>query len=332
MAKGSQFWGHASGKLGEQVLYRAGGEQRARAYTKNVKNPKTKAQMENRILMNNVVSAFRAMKSVIAVSFPNRAANQSGFNAFVKENKNINAYAIDKGTLSQGGCIPYGLVISKGDIPISLGFEQKKVTDYTNPEEDAKYVLAVTGLTSNTSVLSLTQLDSDNVELSPRQLYDLLTSNGNPLGLPSEFKVTIVGGLYGTGGDGNSDTEAYYPGWKQYICSSSADGSIITGGNAESVGALGFYASVYDNAGDDGYYIDALSVTPPRLDADMLGQMCAAVIVSWTEDGKTRVTTSRFGGTSDVPELVELWKKGGLVYEQVLNSYGYTAESLLATN
>jgi hypothetical protein len=41
MSKRSLFWGKGSGKLGEAVYYRAGGEQRTRAYVKTVKNPKT---------------------------------------------------------------------------------------------------------------------------------------------------------------------------------------------------------------------------------------------------------------------------------------------------
>lgn len=335
MAKGSQFWGNASGKLGEQVLYRAGGEQRARAYTKNVKNPKTKAQMENRILMNNVISAFRSMKPVVAVSFPNRPANQSGFNAFVKANKNVAAYAIDKETMEQGGCIPFGLFASKGDIPISIGFETKEVSNYVNSEEDPKYILSVTGLFTDKSVLTVSSFTEDYVEVTPKQLYDLLVSNGNPLGLPSEFKVTIVGSLYGTGGEGNSDTEAYYLGWRQYLCTSAGEGSIVTGGNSESVENLQFRASVVGSVqGDETftkYHIDGLSVCAPRLTENMLADICAAVIISWTENGKTRVTTSKFGGANSVPELVALWQKGGSVYEQVLNQYGYTAESLLAT-
>ena len=43
MSKGSEFWGNASGKLGQQVLYRAGGEQRARMHVAKIKNPRTVA-------------------------------------------------------------------------------------------------------------------------------------------------------------------------------------------------------------------------------------------------------------------------------------------------
>mgnify|MGYP007050596991 CR=1 FL=1 len=40
MSKRSLFWGNASGKLGEAVFYRAGGEQRTRTWIPKIKNPK----------------------------------------------------------------------------------------------------------------------------------------------------------------------------------------------------------------------------------------------------------------------------------------------------
>lgn len=117
MAKGSQFWGNASGKLGEQVLYRAGGEQRARTYVKNIKNPRSMGQAVNRLSMRNFASAFRANGNVIRLSFPNRSTKESGFNAFVKANKNAKSAAISKYAASFGYYCPYGLVMSEGTLP-----------------------------------------------------------------------------------------------------------------------------------------------------------------------------------------------------------------------
>ena len=116
MAKGSQFWGNASGKLGEQVLYRAGGEQRARTYVKNIKNPRTEAQAVNRLSMRNFATAFRAMQSVLRISFPNRPAKESGFNAFIKANKTAKSAAITPYAMKYGYFCPYGLTISQGSL------------------------------------------------------------------------------------------------------------------------------------------------------------------------------------------------------------------------
>ena len=116
MAKGSQFWGNASGKLGEQVLYRAGGEQRARTYVKNIKNPRTEAQAVNRLSMRNFATAFRAMQNVLRLSFPNRPAKESGFNAFIKANKTAKSAAITPYAMKYGYFCPYGLTISQGNL------------------------------------------------------------------------------------------------------------------------------------------------------------------------------------------------------------------------
>ena len=116
MAKGSQFWGNASGKLGEQVLYRAGGEQRARTYVKNIKNPRTEAQAVNRLSMRNFATAFRAMQDVLRLSFPNRPAKESGFNAFIKANKTAKSAAITPYAMKYGYFCPYGLTISQGSL------------------------------------------------------------------------------------------------------------------------------------------------------------------------------------------------------------------------
>ena len=59
MSKRSLFWGQASGKLGEAVYYRAGGEQRTRSYVAKIKNPKTRAQALQRTKFNNMVAVFR---------------------------------------------------------------------------------------------------------------------------------------------------------------------------------------------------------------------------------------------------------------------------------
>ena len=121
MAKGSQFWGNASGKLGEQVLYRAGGEQRARTYVAKIKNPRTEAQAVNRLSMRNFATAFRSMQNVIRLSFPNRPSKESGFNAFVKANKTAKSAAITPHAMKNGYFCPYGLTISKGNLGILKG-------------------------------------------------------------------------------------------------------------------------------------------------------------------------------------------------------------------
>lgn len=337
MAKGSQFWGAASGKLGQQVLYRAGGEQRARAYVKNIKNPKTLAQMENRILMNNVVSAFRSMKPILSVSFPMKASNQSGFNAFVKANKNTVPYAISKEDVQFGGCMPYRMFVSQGDIAINTNVELKELTDALDPDAAGRWYPCINGLLPGPVLLEGLPEEMPDVTVTPQQLYSLMTANGNPMGLPSEFKVTIVGSNYGTGAN-DAPSEMFFMGWKTYVCRADEKARIIVGGDSLATEWLRInaHASAVKSVGTEdapsyNYTIDDISLCNGFVSENKSEQHVWGVIVSWTENGKQRVTTSRIQGGYEIADLVKDWEKGGFVYEQILSFYGYTAESLLAT-
>lgn len=121
MAKNSLFWGKARGKLGEIVLYRAGGEQRSRTYVKKVKNPKSLAQMTQRVKLGSLVSFFRSTSSVLRYSFPNRPQRQSGFNAFVAESLPIATTALPRKSADQGLSIPLNYHISKGNVVLPVG-------------------------------------------------------------------------------------------------------------------------------------------------------------------------------------------------------------------
>lgn len=116
MAKNSLFWGKARGKLGEIVLYRAGGEQRSRTYVKNIKNPKSLAQMAQRVKLGSLVSFFRTTSNVLRYSFPNRPQRQSGFNAFVSESLPIATTALPREYADQGLSVPLNYHISKGSV------------------------------------------------------------------------------------------------------------------------------------------------------------------------------------------------------------------------
>lgn len=337
MSKRSLFWGQASGKLGETVLYRAGGEQRARAYVKNIKNPKTLAQMKNRILMNNVVSAFRSMKPILSVSFPMRANSQSGFNAFVKANKNTVPYAIGKDDMQFGGCMPYRMFVSQGDIPINTTVELKDLHDATDPEAEARWFPTMNGLLPAPSMLKALPESEASIAVTPQQLYSLMTDNGNPLGLPAEFKVTILGSYYGTGAN-DAPSELFFMGWKTYVCRADEKARIIEGGDAQALEWLRIMAipsKIVSKGTEDEPSFDAtiedLSLRNGFLSESKSEQHVWGVIVSWTENGKQRVTTSRIQGSSDIPELVKDWEEGGFVYDQILTIYGYSEESLLAT-
>lgn len=116
MSKDSLYWGKASGKLGETVLYTSGGQQRARKYVSKIANPKSPAQMVQRLKMANIVSAYQGLVAVTQVAFPNKSAVQSGWNRFAQLNASKNLAIIDKPMKDSNVCIPAGFTFSEGNI------------------------------------------------------------------------------------------------------------------------------------------------------------------------------------------------------------------------
>lgn len=82
MAKGSMLMGTAGGKLGEMVLYRAYGQQVARAYVKNIKDAKSDGQVDQRAKFA-ITGAMFAGSSI--KFFPKRTKG-TNYNEFLKKN------------------------------------------------------------------------------------------------------------------------------------------------------------------------------------------------------------------------------------------------------
>lgn len=171
MAKGSQFWGTASGKLGQQVLYRAGGEQRARTYVQTVRNPKTLQQMVNRISMRNFSVIYNALKPVLLYSFSNKKSNQSAYNAFVSANKSSKSPVVPKIAADMGLSAPVNMLVSKGDIT------EPTFSIVNAGQSSAAWVLNATAPSSMSSTNFVTEI-------------------ANALGLPSNTKMTIIRATY----------------------------------------------------------------------------------------------------------------------------------------
>lgn len=87
MSKGSLFFGHASGKLGQVVLSTVKGQQIARAWQPKVSNPKTSQQQLQRAKFANSVKFFRrAQQNLFKFAFEDKRKNESDYNAFMRHN------------------------------------------------------------------------------------------------------------------------------------------------------------------------------------------------------------------------------------------------------
>lgn len=117
MSKGSLFWGNAQGKLGETVFYRAGGQQRNRTYIKSFLNPKTRAQMTQRVKWPNVVAWWRLFKPFIQMGMMDKPLGQSDYNHFMSLNLRQTPAYMTKDEAAAGGSVLAVYSMTSGSLP-----------------------------------------------------------------------------------------------------------------------------------------------------------------------------------------------------------------------
>lgn len=184
MSKRSLFWGNGSGKLGEAVYYRAGGEQRTRAYIKTVKNPKSYQQALQRTKFNNLVGCYKGISTAVKSFYTNRNANQSAFNAFFRKNWPLNRWVSDKEMTGFNEGIFQNLYVANGDLNIDT-----TITVESPTLAEPNYHLTWTVPAGNYTIP--VGADSARIVVGS-ELYQLLVGETNPYGLPSEFFVTVL--------------------------------------------------------------------------------------------------------------------------------------------
>lgn len=337
MSKGSLFFGNARGKLGETVFYRAGGEQRNRTYIKDVKNPKTIAQMTQRILTLNPISMFKNMKLIVQQSFTERSANQSSYNKFVQENSFAKKFFITKAMLDTNMCVPYGAIISNGAMGINLeptlksysgggsilglavfdcAFDAAKLTDFTGLSGTGAIALTSDNLVRvlrETAVVELpTKFSVTLVQAVPQEY--VLESGETVEPWKLAYKIISV--------DGDTYTE------KTYGCSGSALNSSLVVIPTISNAPLAASNPASHIAIDLGVNTAEEIIKRPM-----------GIILAFEQDGKLMVSdsiiTSNYKnvGVTPVRGVVSAFLEGNAVYREAMNQYGYsTGNALNATS
>lgn len=133
MAKGNLLLGMGRGKLGDIVLSRAYGQQISRARAKVVKNPKTKGQQVQRIILATVTKAYSQMKSIVNHSWQGVSYGAASMNKFNQLNMDflrnqLGAYGLDNDSenpnewawfITQANqlAVPNRFAISRGTLP-----------------------------------------------------------------------------------------------------------------------------------------------------------------------------------------------------------------------
>ena len=297
MSKGSLFWANASGKLGETVLYRSGGEQRTRTYVAKIKNPKTLAQMKNRLSMRNLSAIYRRLQQVLSKSFPNRSAKESGFNAFVKANKSVETAVINKISADMGLCAPINMVMSQGYLTQFGVCKRYSVLGNTYVGFD---------LQSHPNVAAISQLwtDKEGIDIKTAAVFKEVW---DALQIPSDGVITILWATY--------EDEGYS--LKSYRLTREAKDNELT-----ALPSSLFMAGV-SLTGED--------ATPMLAFAKSSDTEClCSALISWTDgNGKLQITNSRMVSPVEDDEYAAQYLPGGEYWEQVLQEYGYSQNSVL---
>ena len=124
MAKYKNMWLHgASQQIGGAVIYNLKGQTVARSLASSVSNPRTPAQMTQRIKLGNVVAMYKASRGWISKGFPSKPQRFSDYNAFVRANLATSRVALTKQEVAAGAAVVAPYIVSQGSLaPIEANF------------------------------------------------------------------------------------------------------------------------------------------------------------------------------------------------------------------
>lgn len=319
MARESLFWGKAKGKLGEVVLYRAGGEQRSRTYVKNIKNPKSAFQMAQRIKMASLVGFFNSAKTFLRSSFTNRPAKQTGFNAFVANSLPSAITAISKTSAEDGYSVPLFYAISRGTLPYPAIRNVVSVTEAS--ESNAEF--AGLAFSAAKVVEALGSVPVTNLVTLAGYFDLMLAQDPSFASLPSKFNINIICSVY--------DDEGFSTEIRQIQVDKSGTSVVCTGDlSAFRYGVYPFGELSYEDGDSAPNYlvIGFGNITA----GDGNGAYFVGAFISYTdESGKLVTNNANMQLVTDDRNLVDQFKSGGSVYEDYLAQLGVGATDVLAT-
>ena len=103
------------------MLYTQGGRTLQRELAPEVKNPKTPAQMGQRVKWANLVAFYRANASWMPKAFENKKATQSDYNKFMSLNASSSRIYLTKEQARQGACVVDSYRVSDGTLqPVEI--------------------------------------------------------------------------------------------------------------------------------------------------------------------------------------------------------------------
>lgn len=323
MSKRSLFWGHGSGKLGEAVYYRAGGEQRTRAYTAIVKNPRSYAQALQRTQFNYVVAAYKSVKGVVDNYYLQRKSNQSAFNAFFKDNFPIVSMCANKALIDAREAALPGVSITKGRSGINFSVSR---VDAVVDESAAVSVCAVPCVPFDVTSEISEDMSAPVVLVTGNNIYNAITNKGADMQFGAEFDLFLVVGI--AAGD-NIAHEVY----KVHCSAESSDKihAVWTSADVMDDSSVGRTVGVFCGGGS---YVKGTSSSAPKMvkakylipclgEPGSLGESWeGGVFISFRSSDGQDVTDSRIVTSQDwVTDYVNPYQPEGVEGQRIIAEY-----------
>ena len=104
-------------RIGDLVFRSVGGGTVVSQRPASVTNPRTTAQMSQRVKLANVVNFYKASRRWMPKAFEFKTRAQSDYNAFVKANLAGNPVALTKQEAAQNACVVYPYEVAQGSLP-----------------------------------------------------------------------------------------------------------------------------------------------------------------------------------------------------------------------
>lgn len=330
MSKGSIFWGNASGKLGESVFYRAGGEQRNRTYVRNVKNPKSVKQMTQRFKMLNLMAAFHSLSSVLQVSFPDKASKRNAWNEFSSINAGRNVACAEPTFIADQICVPNNFIVANGTIGLSTKLASFKIGPNGSEVSASGFELADIYLPVDLTPYGGTDLSTAQPDtlIEGAQVQNNMQAIANYLGLPSAFKLTSVIAYY------NDDA---FKLMVQRAASVNTLGVPVAGG--QSFMLPGYVGTAYKQWALRKVDNNTMHLVPLyQLKGDFpMGSIMLAVILSYTDGATSKLKVTRstihYLPANQDDNLAKQWfAPDGEVYKQIMQEYAAQDNNTLGTS
>ena len=330
MSKGSIFWGNASGKLGESVFYRAGGEQRNRTYVRNVKNPKSVKQMTQRFKMLNLMAAFHSLSSVLQVSFPDKMSKRNAWNEFASLNAGRSVACAQPNFIADGICIPNNLIVANGTIGLSTKLASFKIGPNGEEVSASGFELADIYLPVDLTPYGGTDLSTalPDTLIEGKQVQDNMQAIANYLGLPSAFKLTSIIAYYNDEG---------FKMIVQRAASTNTLGVPVAGG--QTLAIPGYSGGAYKQWALRKVDGNLMRLVPLyQLSVDLgFESLMLATILSYTDGATSKLKVTRsmmfYLPQTGEADLAKQWyAPNGEIYKQLMQDYATQENNTLGTS